>query len=419
MPKSALTRHREAYERAADRNMEFYAPAPPRITGTNSVDIPQIADPQHVEKYLKTVLTPHEVNNPVPCPCVQTPPCSSGTFRDYVDILVMPTRASDVGAGAAAVPTLFQRGAVLCPQSAVHDSAYLLYTSTQNVAEGGTTGARQVQSFDLFRSGASCNLVVNKTRTELNLTNSSSDLGRVTGMSVRFSALGAPSTQTGTLHVYRPSSRVKLDHNASSQANMIDANSEPHRLVSIPISKLGRDGAHTFTWHPLFPDDYNFKILATLDGVLYDPVFGNRDDGSATGASGYGQTHVPWLWFFIERAQGVDVGTATSATVNEVIRVETTMHYDFIKGPTFTAGNVNAGSIAARHWVPYAPGCTNAILLAHQHETRTTDPSNFGGRGPGARALAALGLDGKGKLSKKPLTERGLKKAFGKKQGYK
>jgi len=418
MPKSEYSRRQAAYERAADRNMEFYS-APPKQSGNNSKDIPQIASADHVEKYLRTVLTPHEVTAPVPCPCVQTPPCSSATFRDYVDILCMPTRASDVAGGIGAVPSLFQRGAVLLPSAAQNDMAYLHYTTSQGITATDTTATRKDASFDLFRGHASSQLIMAKTKTELNAINSASDLGRVTGMSVRFSALGAPSTQTGTLHVYRPSSRVKLDMNATSQTNIIDSNSEPHRLVSIPISKLGRDGPHTFTWHPLFPDDYSFKIQATLSNSITDPVTGENEAGNYLGGSGYVAAACPWLFFFIERAQGVDVGTASSSTVNEVIRIETTMHYDYIKGPTFNTGSANAGSIAARHWVPYAPGCTNAILLGHKYETSTTDPSNFDKRGPGAKALSALGLDGKGRLSKKNVSDRDLKKAFGKKLPFK
>jgi len=362
------------YERSANRKMESSAVS---FDKNRTKKLLKAARHPLVQRSMfhEMIIDPFHCRQPVVNPIVVGPPCYSRVVRDYYDWVITRVGSSNNALGSTSV---FQRAAIYAPQVPVSGYTWGSFCATNGVASGLNDAQLKDSTFYSF-SNPTTNTGIQRhdstVSTELAISAGYSGAGRTNVIGVRVSALGAPSLQTGTLHVYRPRNRFKVNANENKQNSIFDNESDIEHLTSIPISKIGRDGAVTFVHRPETLDDMQLKSLSTLFGMTTTDLNWGNNDSIYT----WGPDYWAPLYFFVERAAGVATALNPDST-NEVLRVEYIMCYDYI--PALDVASPAKSRSGPFEIALHDPHAIHGLQTANAHEeTSNSDPSVFHAKG--------------------------------------
>jgi len=237
MPRES-SRQRQ-YERSANRKMDI---APISFDKSRTKKLLKAARHPLVQRsmYHDMILDPFHCRQPVVNPIVVGQPCYPRVVRDYYDWVITRTGSSNSAAGSTSV---FSRAAIYAPQIPVSGYTWGSFCATNGTASATKNDSDlKASTFHAFSNPVTTTSIQRHdatVATELTTSIGNGGAGRSNVIGVRISALGAPSLQTGTLHVYRPRNRFKINQNESSQTVIFDQESDLEHLTSIPISKIG------------------------------------------------------------------------------------------------------------------------------------------------------------------------------------
>jgi len=368
------TARQRQYERSANRKMDlapFLHPASDKKKLTKSARHPLV----HRSMFYDMVLDPFHCRTPVVNPIVPSQPCYPRCARDYYDWVITRCGSSNNATGSTSV---FARAAIYAPQHPSNGYVWGSFGATNGAAATPNDNGLKALSFYGFTDPVT-NTGIQRhdatLATELTTNLGQGGCGRTNVVGVRISALGAPSLQTGTLHVYRPRNRFKIHHGETSQKTIFDQESDLEHLTSIPLSKIGRDGAVTFVWRPENLDDMQLKAGSTLFGaVLTDSTWGNNDNYTTWHTDNWAPIYV-----FVERAY-MAAALLPDAT-NEVLRFEYITYYDYVPSIDTTTLPAKARS-GPFELALHDPHAIHGLQTANAHEeTANLDPSVFHGKG--------------------------------------
>jgi len=362
------TARQRQYERSANRKMESQSlPLTGRFSSKKK-ELPKLRHPLLQRRmYHEMILDPFHCKTPVVNPCVFGPPALPCVSHDYYDWVISKPCSESKPTGDNSI---FQRAVVYVPQYPYSHSVWGTFCKNTTAAvEDEPASVRIQESFNEFSANVSCERHNSTIATEVSALDGTSFLARTNVAGIRISALGAPATQTGTLHVYRPRTRIALDRMANSQKNLFDDEIDIERLVSIPISKLGKDGPATFVVRPKTLDDMQLKgwdDRGQGEGDqtdLRDLNTGYREDVQR----GYHELAAGAIYLYVERAQSPN--TVLPDDTNEVLRVEYIVFYDYVPGvPT---GGIEIGQRNKAYALEtslHDPAAAHGPQLANQHE---------------------------------------------------
>lgn len=312
------TAKQRAYERSANRRIEGFNRIPKKGKLAKEVKLPR--HPMlHRRMFHEMMIDPWHCQTPVTNPIVIGPPCHPRVVQDYYDWPVAKPNSTNTQTGDL---SLFARAAIMIPHYPFTGFTWGNFCENNGVNATIDAATTKIQTFDDFRGRNGITLHQSTVATDISTSDGNTFLARTNVVGIRITALGAPATQTGTLHVWRPRQKIPLNSPANTQANLFDNENDNSRICSIPISKLAKDGPITFVVRSNTLDDFTLKG-APLSGSLNDANWGIND---APGV-GYGATNTAGLYLFVERPQGAAV--ALPDQTNEIIRVEYICYYDF------------------------------------------------------------------------------------------